>query len=283
MLLAQFIRESVAALTGTYPAPEASAIVSMLCASRLGVKSYTHIVEPQYSIAEEALGPLEADVVRLAAGEPIQYVLGEAEFCGRRFKVTPDVLIPRPETELLVQKALEETAPGARVLDLCTGSGCIAWSIALAAERVSVSAVDISAPALAVARGQFDSPAIGWHQADVLAAVPPEIRGPFDLIVSNPPYIKDSEKSAMRRNVLNYEPACALFVPDDDPLVFYRAVVQWAKALLAPSGVGFVEINESLPLETAAVFEAAGFDEVAVFKDFYDKSRIIRFSKKASR
>lgn len=285
MLLAEFIRESVPALEKLYPSPEARGLVLMLCEERLGVRSYTHIVEPLFEIPEAALSGLKADMSRLAAGEPIQYVLGYTEFCGRKFKVGPSVLIPRPETGQLVDESLKLLAAmgrPAKVLDLCTGSGCIAWSVALGAPGVSVSATDISEPALALARSQFKDVSSGANApefvcSDLLGGCR-EICGRFDLLLSNPPYVMEKEKAAMRRNVLDHEPGIALFVPDDDPLLFYRALASVSLRLLDSSGTGIVEINEALGPETAAVFEAAGYRKTEILRDIFGKDRFVRFS-----
>ena len=285
MLLAEFIRESVPALEKLYPSPEARGLVLMLCEERLGVRSYTHIVEPLFEIPEAALSGLKADMSRLAAGEPIQYVLGYTEFCGRKFKVGPSVLIPRPETGQLVDESLKLLAAmgrPAKVLDLCTGSGCIAWSVALGAPGVSVIAADISEPALALARSQFEDVPSGANApefvcSDLLGGCR-EICGRFDLLLSNPPYVMEKEKAAMRRNVLEHEPGIALFVPDDDPLLFYRALASVSLRLLDSSGTGIVEINEALGPETAAVFEAAGYRKTEILRDIFGKDRFVRFS-----
>lgn len=285
MLLAEFIRESVPALEKLYPSPEARGLVLMLCEERLGVRSYTHIVEPLFEIPEAALPGLKDDMSRLAAGEPIQYVLGYTEFCGRKFNVGPSVLIPRPETGQLVDEALKLLAVKgrpAKVLDLCTGSGCIAWSVALGAPGVSVTAADISEPALALARSQFEDVPSGANApefvcSDLLGGCR-EINGRFDLLLSNPPYVMEKEKAAMRRNVLDYEPGIALFVPDDDPLLFYRALASVSLRLLDSSGTGVVEINEALGPETAAVFEAAGYKKTEILRDIFGKDRFVRFS-----
>lgn len=285
MLLAEFIRESVPALEKLYPSPEARGLVLMLCEERLGVRSYTHIVEPLFEIPEAAFSGLKADMSRLAAGEPIQYVLGYTEFCGRKFKVGPSVLIPRPETGQLVDESLKLLAAmgrPAKVLDLCTGSGCIAWSVALGAPGVSVTATDISEPALALARSQFEDVSSGANApefvcSDLLGGCR-EICGCFDLLLSNPPYVMEKEKAAMRRNVLEHEPGIALFVPDDDPLLFYRALASVSLRLLDSSGTGIVEINEALGPETAAVFEAAGYRKTEILRDIFGKDRFVRFS-----
>ena len=285
MLLAEFIRESVPALEKLYPSPEARGLVLMLCEERLGVRSYTHIVEPLFEIPEAALSGLKADMSRLAAGEPIQYVLGYTEFCGRKFKVGPSVLIPRPETGQLVDESLKLLAAmgrPAKVLDLCTGSGCIAWSVALGAPGVSVTATDISEPALALARSQFKDVPSGANApefvcSDLLGGCR-EICGRFDLLLSNPPYVMEKEKAAMRRNVLEHEPGIALFVPDDDPLLFYRALASVSLRLLDSSGTGIAEINEALGPETAAVFETAGYRKTEILRDIFGKDRFVRFS-----
>lgn len=285
MLLAEFIRESVPALEKLYPSPEARGLVLMLCEERLGVRSYTHIVEPLFEIPEPELPGLKADMSRLAAGEPIQYVLGYTEFCGRKFKVGPSVLIPRPETGQLVDESLKLLAAmgrPAKVLDLCTGSGCIAWSVALGAPGVSVTATDISEPALALARSQFEDVPSGANApefvcSDLLGGCR-EICGCFDLLLSNPPYVMEKEKAAMRRNVLDHEPGIALFVPDDDPLLFYRALASVSLRLLDSSGTGIVEINEALGPETAAVFETAGYRKTEILRDIFGKDRFVRFS-----
>lgn len=285
MLLADFIRKSSAALERLYPSPEARGLVSLLCRERLGVTSYTHIVEPQFEIPAASLPVLAYDMERLSEGEPIQYVLGYAEFFGRKFKVNPAVLIPRPETEILVEEAvrmLHAAGPKPRVLDLCTGSGCIAWSVAFGAPGAEVTAVDISPEALGLAETQFsvlpaEVTAPVFVRSDVLATCP-EIDGTFNLLVSNPPYVMEKEKSLMRRNVLGYEPGLALFVPDDDPLLFYRAMATAATRLLAPTGVGIVEINEALGPETEEIFRSAGYSETEIIRDFFAKDRFVKFS-----
>ena len=284
MLLADFIRDGARRLETLYPSPEARGLVLMLCAEKLGTASYTHIVEPQTPVPDDRLTELEDDLRRLAGGEPIQYVLGVAEFCGHRFAVGPGVLVPRPETELLVADAVRllrkmdlDRAP--RVLDLCTGSGCIAWSIAKEVRDAEVIGVDLSETALGYARRQFPGETgPTFLQADVLDTEQDFPYGTFDLIVSNPPYVLERERAQMRPNVLEHEPAMALFVPDDDPLRFYRAVARWAQRFLRPGGAGVVEINETLGPETAAVFRDAGLKNVQTVPDFYKKIRFVRFS-----
>jgi len=298
MLLADFIRKGVAALEPLYPTAEAHNIVLMLCENTIGTKSYTHIVEPKTEIEKKWEQPLAEAMLRLQAGEPIQYVIGRCDFCGRSFRVTKDVLIPRPETELLVREAIKiasriqrmripygKSAEPVRILDLCTGSGNIAWSLALGVPGSRVVGVDISEAALDVARSQnfsSDLKASGalaptFVAADVLDTEQEFNYGSFDLILSNPPYIMEKERCLLRRNVLDYEPALALFVSDDDPLVYYRAVARWSKRFLDPEGIGLTEINEVLPQETQAVFRDSGFSEIDIIKDFFDKNRFILY------
>ena len=293
MLLADFIRDGAARLEKLYPSPEARGLVLMLCRELLGVTNYTHVVEPQTAVPAERLPELEDGLRRLCAGEPIQYVLGVAEFCDRRFAVGPGVLVPRPETELLVAEAVRtlremELDRAPRVLDLCTGSGCIAWSIALDIRDAEVIGVDLSETALNYARNQFPNSHSGldpesptFLQLDILDTEQAFPYGPFDLIVSNPPYVMERERAQMRPNVLDWEPELALFVPDDDPLRFYRAVARWARRFLRPGGVGIVEINEALGPETAEVFREAGFKNVQNLPDFYKKIRFVRFESAA--
>ena len=214
MLLTEFISNGTAALESLYPTKEARTIVLMLCEHLIGTKSYTHIVEPAYEIPKGKIKALETDMARLEKGEPIQYVIGTSEFCGLTFKVTPDVLIPRPETELLVREAIKigsriyrmripygKSAEPVRILDLCTGSGCIAWKVALSVPTAKVVAVDISEEALKVARSQDFSAQLKetgalapqFVKMDVLDTEQPFDYGEFDLILSNPPYIMESE------------------------------------------------------------------------------------------
>ncbi len=310
MLLSEFVRRSTRALTGLYPEAEASGLVAMLVEEVTGFKRYTPVIEPRTVVpgAKEAF--LQEAVDRLAAGEPIQYILGYADFCGLRLRVAPGVLIPRPETEMLVAAA-SRLLPAARVLDLCTGSGCIAWALAASHPGLQVTGVDISPEALALAASQRDylasrhqpvpaASAVTFLRADILADPPsalsvistkaegraekspaeePSAARGFDLITANPPYVPEADRAQMRPNVLEHEPALALFVPDADPLRFYRAIARWAQALLAPGGHGIVEIHEAYGPATAALFAAAGFSDVRILPDFAGRDRFVAFSR----
>ena len=281
MLLRELISKGTETISQAFPEREAREMVLMFLQHSIGTSRHTHILEPLYEVSEEASAEALGAFGRMASGEPIQYIIGKAYFYDREFDVTPDVLIPRPETELLVREAVNWARRSGRrslrILDLCTGSGCIAWSMALELPGSEVTAVDISDGALAVASGQkfeCDAPP-KFIKADVLAG-PVEGLGSFDMILSNPPYVMDSEKALMRKNVLDHEPWLALFVSDDDPLIFYRAVAEWAKLLLKPEGLCLVEINESLGRQTAKVFDDAGFGDVEVLQDLNSRDRFIR-------
>ena len=283
-----------------YPTPEARQMILMLCEETLGIKNYTHIVNPDYEISKPDTDMLLAKLDDLSRGMPLQYALGFADFCGLRFKVSPAVLIPRPETELLVRDALQQasrikrmrdaygkSAEPVRVLDLCTGSGCIAWSIALSLPGTQVVATDISEEALEVARRQdFVSElksrqalAPVFVQSDVLDTEQDFPYGPFDIILSNPPYILPSEKAQMRVNVLGFEPEGALFVPQEDPMLFYRAIARWSERVLTPEGKALTEINALLAEETKEVFRNAGYTGIEIIKDYFYKNRFILYYK----
>lgn len=300
MLLAEFVKAGTKALESLYPQKEARSIVLMLCEEVLGTENYTHIVEPEFKIDDKKLPELEAAMERLKKMEPVQYVLGHTEFYGRTFKVDPAVLIPRPETELLCRDAIKlgmrvyrmrspygKNAEPVRILDLCTGSGCIAWTMALSIPGSRVTAVDISDAALEVAAGQDFASELKsketfkpeFIKADVLDSEQEIELGPFDMVLSNPPYIMESEKEDMRRNVLEYEPESALFVPDDDPLLFYRAIARWSQRFMSPDGVGLSEVNETLARQTETVFRAAGYAHTEIVRDLSDKNRYIIYHK----
>lgn len=269
MTVSEFIRLGIRSLGHLYPEPEAKAIAFRLLEHLAGIPSYKYISDPDMRVEEPAL--LSA-LDELKTGRPLQYVLGFTEFCGHRFKVGEGCLIPRPETEEMVSRIVddlyaddegsaqassetEEDGPFS-ILDICTGSGCIAWSLAAEFPEAMVYGCDISDAALRYAcrqRIKVGGAKPIFFTADVLAE-PPAGLPKFDLIVSNPPYICEGERSAMRSNVLDFEPAEALFVPDDDPLKFYRALARWADVLLRPDGHVYLEVNERFGLEVAALF-----------------------------
>ena len=343
MILRDLIKQSTETISQTYPEREAREMVLAYLCHTLGIQRHTHIIEPSFEIPSDRIDEIMSAVDRMAAGEPLQYIIGEASFYGRTFHVTPSVLIPRPETELLCRYALgslfgRETCDDAkcyngplplcgplplagggimpfphswhasevslsvsdnqyRILDLCTGSGCIAWTMALERPGACVTAVDISDDALAVASTQDFAEEIQqtgalspeFVKADVLSddladIISNEIKDEegksiqqFDLLLSNPPYVMDKEKSLMRTNVLDHEPHLALFVPDDDPLKFYKAIARHSARLLSADGMGIVEINEALGPETAALFTEVGFTDVRIENDLNDRPRFVIF------
>lgn len=296
MLLKDIIYKGMETVSVLYPEGEAREMVFAYMEDAFGIRKLTHILEPASSLTEQQVQKALADFGRMASGEPLQYITGKAHFYGRQFRVTPDVLIPRQETESLccsVIDNVERLSPAAcKILDLCTGSGCIAWTLALEIPGSEVTALDISDRALAVASSQDFAEELSlsgarrpeFMKADILQE--PDIfphdgsAAPnYDIIVSNPPYVTDSEKAQMRTNVLDHEPHLALFVPDDDPMKFYRAVAAWSVKYLKEEGVGIVEINEAYGLETSEVFRKAGFGCTEIIRDLHEKDRFVSFSK----
>ncbi|MEO9805715.1 MAG: peptide chain release factor N(5)-glutamine methyltransferase [Reichenbachiella sp.] len=213
-------------------------------------------------------------VKRLIDNEPIQYIFKEAEFYGYRFYVDKNVLIPRQETELLIQIISNfRSWNKPKMADIGTGSGCIACSLALSIEDAQLVGYDISPNALKIA--QYNAARLGANAAfstlDIVKQnLPPE---ELDLIVSNPPYVMDQEKQEMKKNVLEFEPALALFVPDDDPLLFYKAIMKKAKISLKKGGALFFEINEQFGEQTLLLFQHYGYSQAKVYKDLNDKQR----------
>jgi release factor glutamine methyltransferase len=222
-------------------------------------------------------------IERLNQSEPVQQVVGFAWFRNRKFKVNPNVLIPRPETEELIDhiKSLNLVRP--RIADLGTGSGCIAISLALEIPDSEISALDISEDALSTAKenaGQLKA-RVNFFKQDILNSISFFENRQFDLLVSNPPYICEHEKAKMEPNVLNYEPHLALFVPDHDPLIFYRSIAVAGQNTLADGGFIFVEINSGLGQETKLLFENFGYTDVTLMQDFYGKNRFVSAKKTA--
>lgn len=264
---------------------EAKAMARMLVEEKFGM-SYADIVcgGVERLSADDELW-LEKSIVRLERSEPIQYVLGEAWFCGRKFSVRPGVLIPRPETEWLVERvvsavrcqkccdAIPSDGP-LHILDIGTGSGCIAVSLKLSLPEAGVEAWDISPEALNVASANAGrlGAAVAFRCQDILS-VNPNVERKWNIIVSNPPYVCDSERESMDRNVVDYEPPTALFVPDSDPLVFYRAITRYAAASLCDGGSLLFECNTRYAADTAAMMRAAGFVHVEVVDDCFGMPR----------
>ena len=250
------------------------AFIFELC-NEFGINLYLEI---DNQVDKELYEKFEKGIIRLLDGEPLNYVLGYSYFYGYRFIVNPDVLIPRPETEEMVEY-LAATAHRSvtNVLDLCTGSGCIAIALKKLLPGSNVVAVDISADALRIAQANAEKNCTGveFVLGDVLQGAPLPISSDgWNLIVSNPPYITLSEKGSMCRNVLDYEPQLALFVPDNDPLLFYRKITAFAQQNLSPDGLLAMEINERFGQETLQMLRDYGFTG-ELHKDFRGKDRFI--------
>lgn len=221
-----------------------------------------------------------ATINRIKAGEPVQYVTGVADFYGIQLKVSPAVLIPRPETEELVEWALEENAPGGplQVLDIGTGSGCIALAIKHQRPEWSVEALDVSEAALAIAKENAESLGLNitFHSEDVLDPALEFPGGYFDILVSNPPYIPPSEKKVMGASTLAHEPDLALFVPEEDPLLFYGRTLELGQLSLRPNGRLYVETNEFNTELVAKLFKRFGYREIETRRDLQGKPRMVR-------
>lgn len=256
-----------------YGEAEARQIAEMVLESR-GVSRNMLLVEPN----EELQFPdLDSVINDIRAWRPVQYIIGTAEFAGMDFEVSDAVLIPRPETEELVDWIASEVGDSVSILDVGTGSGCIAIALSRAVSGSSVWALDISAEALAVARrnGAKYAPDVSFVEGDALSDFSALFAEKFDVVVSNPPYIPDSDSRLMRRNVTDYEPHTALFVPDNDPLLFYRSIARTALKMLKAEGKLYFEIYESLADEMQRMLHDEGYEEIVVREDFRGKPRMI--------
>lgn len=263
-------------LNGHYSAGEVSALARIIATELLGISQTTYYLKDDVTLTPEQVQQIENAIERLAKHEPVQYILGYSDFCGLRFKVTPATLIPRPETSELVEWIAQESNCKESILDIGTGSGCIAVSLAKKMTGTTVEAWDISPEAIDVALSNSESNGaqVKFRIVDILNHKP--CGEEFDIIVSNPPYIRELEKSAMEANVLDWEPHTALFVPDNDPLLFYRTIADKARRMLRQGGKLYFEINREFGNETAGMLMEMGYTAVEVRKDFADNDRMIR-------
>ena len=241
-------------------------------------------MEPDLRLSESEMLTFHFAVKDLLKNKPIQYIIGETEFCDLKFKVNENVLIPRPETSELVYKIVERQKTKDKrqlsILDIGTGSGCIAISLAKNIHDSKVYALDISEKALDVAKeNAFNNNVDVTFINDDILSLKNKIETKFDIIVSNPPYVRELEKTEMRDNVLNWEPHNALFVSDNDPLIFYRNILEFAKNNLKQNGEIWFEINEYLGKEMTDLCKEYGFSDVEIFKDFRGKERIVKVNK----
>lgn len=259
-----------------YTAEEISALSRIVCCDLLGQAPTDYYLGKDIALSPKKEQELEDILQRLSRFEPLQYIEGRTLFLGREFGVAPGVLIPRPETEELVELMLKEIPADARILDVGTGSGCIAISLAKELPDALVTAWDVSPEALSVARvnARKLQSNVRFVECDVLACQVDEV-GLYDVIVSNPPYVTEAEKADMEPNVLQWEPSLALFVPDDDPLRFYRRIAVLGRSMLADGGRLYFEINRAYGREMVEMLRAMGYVGVRVEKDLSQNDRFV--------
>ena len=267
------------ALSKAYDAEEVMSFFYLLTEKRLGLRRVDIALQLENELSEDVLAFFKEAENRLLDFEPVQYIIGDTEFFGLSFLVNENVLIPRPETEELVDWILKDylgVADELKILDIGTGSGCIAITLAKNLPNAKVYAIDVSEKALALAKQNADKNQvkIEFIQLDVLREEIDEAN--FDVVVSNPPYVRELEKTEMKTNVLENEPALALFVSNDDPLIFYRRISLLAKQLLTEHGRLYFEINQYLGTETKELIDKLQFNTVTLRKDIYQNDRMIR-------
>ena len=269
-------------LTPLYDAGEAQAIVRTVLDVEYGMTLTDIICGKVNELSSDEERNLEEIIARLQNGEPVQYVLGEADFAGRTFHVEPGVLIPRPETAELCQWIEEEVSSleaddTKQILDICTGSGCIAITLGLTIPNSEVTGWDISEDALRIAQGNVEMLKAGNVRIEYQNALMlPKTAETADIIVSNPPYICEKEKADMEKNVLEHEPSIALFVPDEEPLKFYRAIAEYASSALKSEGALYFEINPIYEKETREMLEELGFKDIETKEDAFGKKRMMK-------
>ena len=269
-------------LTPLYDAGEAQAIVRTVLDVEYGMTLTDIICGKVNELSSDEERNLEEIITRLQNGEPVQYVLGEADFAGRTFHVEPGVLIPRPETAELCQWIEEEVSSlkadeRKQILDICTGSGCIAITLGLNIPNSEVTGWDISEDALRIAQGNVEMLKAGNVRIEYQDALMlPKAAEAADIIVSNPPYICEKEKADMEKNVLEHEPSIALFVPDEDPLKFYRAIAEYASSALKSEGALYFEINPIYEKETREMLQSLGFKNIETKEDAFGKKRMMK-------
>ena len=288
-------------LTPLYDAGEAQAIVRTVLDVEYGMTLTDIICGKVNELSSDKERNLEEIITRLQNGEPVQYVLGEADFAGRTFHVEPGVLIPRPETAELCQWVEEDASSlkadeSKQILDICTGSGCIAITLGLTIPNSEVTGWDISEDALRIAQGNVEMLKVGnvrieyqdalmlpkaAEAAEISEATKSEssLSKGWNIIVSNPPYICEKEKADMEKNVLEHEPSIALFVPDEDPLKFYRAIAEYASSALKSEGALYFEINPIYEKETREMLQSLGFKDIETKEDAFGKKRMMKAKK----
>lgn len=283
-------------LDDLYPIEEVDTFFYIMLEHYLGLERFVLALEPNFIVSKEEEQPLFEGLSQLKQEIPVQYILGETEFMDLKFSVNESVLVPRPETEELVRWIIEEARgqksvtkpipniqhPALKILDIGTGSGCIAISLAKNLPNAKVYALDVSEEALVVAKknAEFNEVAIEFIHADILeletlgfdSAQPDN----FDIIVSNPPYVREMEKEEMQTNVLEHEPQLALFVTNEKPLVFYKRITAFAKTHLNEGGALYFEVNQYLGKETKELLEGQSFSEIELRKDMFGNNRMLK-------
>lgn len=265
-------------LKGIYPAGEIEGFIRLIFEDLCGYTTTQLLLNRDNTLSPEKSERVTEIVERLVRKEPIQYVLGHTEFCGMRMEVGSGVLIPRPETQEMVRRIIADMGKvEGRVADICTGSGCIAIALAAAWQNAEVEGWDISEEALAYARKNalVNDVKIDWSQRDILTYKSDDTPR-YRVMVSNPPYVLDSERLDMEENVLDYEPHSALFVPDDNPLLFYEVIGQLAFRELLPGGVLYFEINSRMGQACCKLLQQTGFEDVEVWTDFMGLDRVVK-------
>ena len=257
-----------------YPTAEARQIAEMITTSLGGITRNDLIIEPNKELTIENIDTIVAEI---RAWRPVQYIIGHADFADMELEVAEGVLIPRPETEELVEWVAQRMPHAQSIVDVCCGSGCIAIALSRSIKHSRVWGIDISSEALTIARrnGARYAPDVEFIEGDALCDIARCIRGKVDVVVSNPPYIPEADKSAMRHNDTKYEPAIALFVPNDDPLLFYRAIARQTREILNPAGELYFEIYEQYGEEMCTMLHEEGYSEVMLHEDFRGKQRMI--------
>ena len=269
----EILQRIAAPLVPLYGEREARSIARLTAAELSGIREDALLTDPD---AELRIEGLEQAIAQLAAGRPVQYVVGSAEFLGRRFAVREGVLIPRPETEELAAWIVRDERRAAALLDIGTGSGCIAATLALELPQAAVSAADIPPAALDTAAENFRrlGARVDLRRADALGDLAEVFPGPFDAIVSNPPYVPQSDLRQMHVNVRDHEPHEALFVPDDDPLRFYRAIARAGRRMLRPGGRLYFEIYHRHADAMRRMLDEEGYERTDVREDLFGKPRM---------
>lgn len=269
-------------LEGLYDPAESRQLVEWLLSSVTGMSRHELTINNDLMLEEEQVEKLLQGVKQLQEFKPVQYITGTAWFHGMEFQVSPHVLIPRPETEELVKWVVDDysSVSGLKVLDIGTGSGCIVISLGKILNLPELTAIDISAGVLAVAAANalYHHVEVNFVEIDIFDRISLKDLAGYDIIICNPPYVREQEKRYMKPNVVDHEPHQALFVSDDDPLVYYRAIVHLAEQKLNKTGFVYVEINENLGIETMQLFKNHGFKKIILRKDLQGKDRMLRAS-----